>query len=112
MKAKIEVLKKLAQELKTLSQDEDFLYRVEGQNTWFTTAFVKLSIENIINEFLDEKKLNEWISKYKVSNKYSVGIILAGNIPAVGFHDILCSYFAAEKVYIKQSSKDNVLVDT
>jgi hypothetical protein len=109
MKTKIEVLKKLAEELKKLSQDNDFLHRVESQNSWFTQSFVKLSIENIIKEFLDEQKLIEWISIYNISEKGSVGIILAGNIPAVGFHDILCSYFAVNKVYIKLSSKDNIL---
>ena len=109
MKTKIEVLNKLADELKKLKQDEDFLLRVESHNPWFTPNFVKLSIENIIHEFLDEKKLIDWIANYDIKETSSVGIILAGNIPAVGFHDILCSYIAADKVYIKLSSKDSLL---
>ena len=109
MKTKIEVLEKLVEELEKLKQDEDFLYRVESQNPWFTKNFVKFSLYNIIHEFLEKEKLYQWISNYHLSGNYSVGIILAGNIPAVGFHDILCSYFAADRVYIKLSSKDSIL---
>ena len=101
METKIKHLEKLAGELKNICQDEDFLYRVEGQNQWFTPNFVKLSLDNIVSEFLNETALKNWLNNYSLSNKYSVGIILAGNIPAVGFHDILCAYFAAKKVYIK-----------
>jgi hypothetical protein len=112
METKIKHLEKLAGELKNISQDEDFLYRVEGQNQWFTPNFVKLSLDNIVSEFLNETALKNWLNNYSLSNKYSVGIILAGNIPAVGFHDILCAYFAAKKVYIKLSSKDSLLTQT
>jgi len=109
VESKIEVLKQLTQELKNLAQDSDFLYLIEGQNNWFTPEFVQLSIHSITENYLDEKALRNWLENYPLVEKDHVAIIPAGNIPLVGFHDILCAYFAASRVSIKLSSKDNLL---
>lgn len=106
MNAKIQHLVALGTELKKLSIDQDFLWSVESQNPWFIPDFTKLNLESITNNFLQTDKLDAWLEHYAVKEKGSLGIILAGNIPMVGFHDILCSYFCAEKVEIKLSSKD------
>ena len=109
MESKIKVLTQFAQELQKLASDADFLYRVEGQNNWFTPEFVQLSIENIRANYLEEKKLRAWLAQYPIEEKWHVALILAGNIPLVGFHDILCAYFSASQVSIKLSSKDRIL---
>jgi len=107
---KIKNLSSLKTELIKLSQDEDFLDRIESSNPWFIKEFSKNSILNIANEYLDEDKLTQWLSKYhfKISNE-TVGIILAGNLPLVGFHDILCAYFTTQNIHLKLSSKDSLL---
>ena len=109
MESKIKILKELAQELKKLALDSDFLYRIEGQNNWFTPEFVQLSIHSITENYLDGKALRGWLENYPIVEKDHIAIILAGNIPLVGFHDILCAYFAANRVSIKLSSKDQLL---
>lgn len=110
MDMKIQKLQILKSRLLELAQDEDFLYRVESFNNWFTKESVTLSLKSIADEFLSEEKLVAWLGNYKFENlKGTTGIILAGNIPLVGFHDILCAYFCSEKVVIKLSSKDSIL---
>lgn len=85
----------------------------ERANTWFTPAFVSLAIENITRSFLDEEKLRTWLKQYpgihdQVADK-TVGLVMAGNIPLVGFHDFLCIYLSGLKIKIKLSSKDTLL---
>jgi len=109
MNDKIKCLVQLSDEFDKLIQNEDFLFQVESQNPWFTPDFVRLSMKNIIKEYLNEANLDNWLAQYEVNEKDNVGIILAGNIPLVGFHDILCAYFMASKVSIKISSKDSIL---
>jgi hypothetical protein len=84
------------------------------QNGWFTIAFIDLAIDNIIKNFLQEDLLNSWLNKYKVPeetlHKKNIGIVLAGNIPLVGFHDFLCVFASGHRAFLKLSSKDNVLM--
>jgi hypothetical protein len=53
-------------------------------------------------------------TKYKVADKSAgnktVGLVMAGNIPLVGFHDFLCIFLTGNKMMIKASSKDEVLI--
>jgi hypothetical protein len=61
---------------------------------------------------LTEQNLNQWLSKYDFSNIKSktVGLILAGNIPLVGFHDFLSVLISGHKVLVKTSSNDQYLI--
>ncbi|MFO0355554.1 MAG: acyl-CoA reductase [Sphingobacteriaceae bacterium] len=80
-------------------------------NGWFDEAFVNHAIQNI-GSYLNEKSLNEIssiISKQEKEPKV-VAIICAGNIPMVGFHDILCVLLSGNIALIKMSSDDNVLL--
>ena len=82
-------------------------------NGWFTPEFINLSITNILNEFLDETKLTNWIRHYQLDDNISpknVGIVMAGNIPLVGFHDFLCVFISGHHQTIKLSSKDELLL--
>ncbi|MBC7652075.1 MAG: acyl-CoA reductase, partial [Deinococcales bacterium] len=100
-----------------LSNDEDWLYTKEKaarDNAWFTEEFVNLSVSNIANKFLNEEKLTTWVKKYAVNDIISVpknvGVVMAGNIPLVGFHDFLCVFISGHQQTIKASSKDEVLI--
>lgn len=100
----------LKSKLEELALDEDFLNRVESNNNWFTKESVVSSLKAISEVLLDETALKKWVSHYSIEiQNGTTGIILAGNIPLVGFHDILCAYFCSEKVLIKLSSKDTIL---
>lgn len=80
-------------------------------NGWFTNQNVFFSLESWSNA-LTVKNINHWIQKYNfnsVSPK-TVAIIMAGNIPLVGFHDFLSVLITGHKVLVKQSSNDKHLL--
>ena len=80
-------------------------------NNWFDKKNIYLSLRTW-SLLLREKKISEWILKYdqKDCSKSTVAIIMAGNIPLVGFHDFLCASLLNFKIIIKMSSDDKVLL--
>ncbi len=81
-------------------------------NRWFTEENVKKSVDAISREFLDGEKLEKWVSDYPlpVKNSKKVGIVMAGNIPLVGFHDLLAVLMSGHEAVVKLSSKDDKLL--
>jgi hypothetical protein len=84
------------------------------QNSWFTPGFIDLATRTIAREFLQQEKLTAWARQYEIPAENTapknVGIIMAGNIPLVGFHDFLCVFITGHRQTIKPSSKDDVLI--
>lgn len=80
-------------------------------NSWFTPSNLKLSLKNWGN-ILKKKILENWLSnyKFKTRNDKTIAIIMAGNIPIVGFHDLVCSMLLNFKCLIKLSSDDKILI--
>ena len=81
------------------------------QNAWFTTENVHSAFRNW-GEVLRHETITNWLSVYptaKWSNQ-SVGLFLAGNLPLVGFHDVVCVLLSGHQAVIKLSSKDKVLI--
>ena len=81
------------------------------QNVWFTTANIRSAFRNW-GEVLRRENISNWLSAYptaKWSNQ-TVGLVLAGNLPLVGFHDIICVLLSGHRAVIKTSSKDKVLI--
>ena len=81
-------------------------------NQWFTEENCWKSIEAIRSKFLDETILNDWTAKYQIRDSNDikkVGLVLAGNIPLVGWHDIMCCFVAGHTAMIKLSDKDKFL---
>lgn len=81
------------------------------QNPWFTPENITLAIKSIARPWLSEQKLNDWVSGYPESYFYpdkekNIGVIMAGNIPLVGFHDFLCVLISGHRFVGKVSSKD------
>ncbi|MFP4555231.1 MAG: acyl-CoA reductase [Bacteroidales bacterium] len=81
------------------------------QNPWFTPEFCKQSINAITNEWLNTHSLNSWVSSYPKSyfnptEPKQVGVVMAGNVPFVGLHDLLTVVITGHKFYGKVSSKD------
>ncbi len=86
--------------------------KIYHSNPWFSEEFVRFSLSEWSNN-LTEKKINNWLSKYSISDNLSdttLGIIMAGNIPMVGLHDLICGFICGINMNIKLSSKDNLLV--
>ena len=92
-----------------LQPDQDTLWRIESiqnRNPWYTK-------ENILKQFqaigqnLTVEKLEAWTSHYEVTKTSKVvGLVLAGNIPLVGFHDVLSALILGFTAQIKLSSDD------
>jgi hypothetical protein len=100
-----------------LSEEEEWNMAkdIAGQyNGWFIPDFVELAVKNISDNFLNEKALNDWTNSYKIEEENispkKVGIVMAGNIPLVGFHDLLSVFMSGHKAIIKPSSKDDKLI--
>lgn len=87
--------------------------RSAAENAWFTPEFINLAAGNIAEQFLSEEALQRLIDRYGIPEKNSspkrVGIVMAGNIPLVGFHDLLCTFLTGHFAVVKLSSKDTVL---
>ncbi|HJV18811.1 MAG TPA: hypothetical protein VJ552_02935 [Sediminibacterium sp.] len=88
--------------------------RAYRENQWFIPEFIEISIQNIVTGFLNQTALEQWAAAYQVPeerlNPKTVGIVMAGNIPLVGFHDLLCVFISGHNAVIKPSSKDEILV--
>jgi len=100
-----------------LTSDEPALQNVKEQafqaNGWFTPASIDMAIQNICQYFLDEALLSRWMEAYPLlgtKTPRTVGIVAAGNIPLVSFHDWLCGFVSGHQVKLKLSSKDSVLM--
>lgn len=79
-------------------------------NGWFTEESVRASMLNLGN-WLSNELLTNWTDKYSFNeNPKVVAVIMAGNIPLVGFHDFLCVLLSGNKVQCKLSSEDNKLL--
>lgn len=82
----------------------------EIENPWFTKENVLFCLKNW-GQILTEEKIKNWTEKYKISHfSKKVGLILAGNIPLVGFHDVICVILSNHIPLIKLSSKDRLLL--
>jgi hypothetical protein len=84
------------------------------ENGWFIPEFVDLAIQNIARSFLQKDILKDWSHSYQLQplnlKPRTIGIVMAGNIPLVGFHDLLCVFISGHKAMIKLSSKDKLLI--
>ena len=93
---------------------EETIEKAYRENGWFIPEFIRLATNNIASEFLQPEKLKDWVTRYNVAgvlNKpKNVGIVMAGNLPLVGFHDFLSVFVFGHRQTIKPSSKDEVLI--
>lgn len=81
-------------------------------NPWFTQQSVDEAVK-AIGEMLNGENLTQWLSQYPeagAEQSKKVGLILAGNIPLVGFHDVLCVLISGHQALIKASTQDTRLI--
>jgi Acyl-CoA reductase (LuxC) len=89
--------------------------RAGYENGWFIPEFVDSAAKNIANSFLKRENLVSWADENHVpdtpSSPKKTGIIMAGNIPLVGFHDWMSVFISGHIAVVKPSSRDNVLIN-
>ena len=92
---------------------KDLISLSQSHNGWYTPDNVFFSIQSWARA-LKKENLDHWLSAYDFSNfekkQKTVGLILAGNIPLVGFHDFLTVLISGQKVLVKTSSNDQMLL--
>lgn len=92
---------------------QDAKKQAQAKNPWFTQTFIDLAVGNIVEHYLTVEKLQHWVAQYPLEGHRAtkkVGIVMAGNIPLVGFHDFLTVFISGHRQHIKLSSKDDVLL--
>ncbi len=102
----------LGEQLRNLqpAEIEELAYRTLSENPWFTLDNVNFAIRGLIN-YLEENRFRDWVSKYPeciVSKK--IAIVMAGNIPMVGVHDLICVLICGHSLQVKLSSQDTFLM--
>ena len=105
-------LVRLGELLSKTEQFNDIFDKAEQQNSWFTRANVTFAFKSW-SEALSENNVQQWLSQYQLPQTTSpkkILIIMAGNLPLVGFHDLLCVLVAGHKAIVKLSSDDGVLL--
>jgi len=89
------------------------------ENRWFIPEFVDIACKNISESFLQKDILEKWVDNYGLNTNssanpekkpYTIGLVMAGNIPLVGFHDLLCIFISGHNALVKLSSKDKLLI--
>ena len=93
------------------SKLNDLIVKTETNNSWFTFENTLKAIK-IWGDTLRKENLVKWSTKYNFEkNKIKqIGIIMAGNIPIVGFHDLICVLFTNHIAIVKTSSSDPFLI--
>jgi hypothetical protein len=83
------------------------------KNPWFTHDFIDIATANIVEAYLNKEALEKWAAHYHLDDNITpknIGIVMAGNIPMVGFHDFLAVFISGHSQTIKLSSRDDVLL--
>lgn len=103
----------LGRRLAALSEDEltDLAARARNRNAWFDLPNVRSAITGIAH-LLAEPQLSRWAGRYPAEppTPRQVGVVMAGNIPLVGFHDMLCVLLSGHTLLAKPSKDDTVLM--
>lgn len=107
---RLQALEQVRQALTHVPQE--ILFRAEAANPWFTQAFIQSALQAIVNEYLNPEALRAFTAhlKNEPTNPAKVGVVLAGNIPLVGFHDVLCVYLSGHHGRFKLATADTILM--
>jgi hypothetical protein len=84
------------------------------ENPWFTEANTRQALKAIATRLLQRAELEAWAARYPIpATDYpakTIALIMAGNIPLVGFHDWLCVFISGQRAQVKLSDKDKRLL--
>jgi hypothetical protein len=84
------------------------------ENRWFIPAFIDKAVQAIGTKFLNQESLLQWAHSVDLPKQrkspVEVGLVMAGNIPLVGFHDFLAVFISGNRQTIKPSKKDSALI--
>ncbi len=91
----------------------DAIKNASLHNPWFTEENCRHAMAGLAF-LLEKQKIENWLNSYNINEKKSnpktIAVVMAGNIPAVGFHDFLCVLISGNKILAKLSSQDDILI--
>jgi len=91
---------------------ELFIEKAKNENAWFSDYLIRNAMKAIDEQFLNMQVWVNFFEKYPQNSMTSkrIGLILSGNLPAVGMHDLLMTLAAGHQVVVKLSSQDQALM--
>lgn len=111
----VEALIRLGEWFRQAPDEADFapiLQQAQRENPWFTAQNVRFALQQW-GRTLTDGAVRQWSARYPLPHRQGrVLLVLAGNIPLVGLHDILCTYLSGHRAQIKTSRDDTVLIKT
>lgn len=116
MKTTIDLFAALGEELRRFGRDEASRPVIEQacrENRWFTLDDIRYAVEALCHQMLQRDLLDAWLVRYPtlpVAHPRRILVVMAGNIPLVGFFDLLCVVSAGHRCVVKSSAKDSVLM--
>lgn len=116
MKSAIDIFSELGRRLQGFGAEVPSRSAIDDAcraNRWFTSATVRRAVASICAEMLQREALERWLLRYPapVVRPGNVLVVMAGNIPLVGFFDLLCVVAAGHRCLVKPSAKDRVLTE-
>ncbi|MDQ4139410.1 MAG: acyl-CoA reductase [Bacteroidota bacterium] len=112
LETRLQAFVQLGRQLKELPSEhvQALAQQARRQNAWFDEPNVRQALNGIAT-MLDETQLRTWLAAYNLDNLQprKVGVVMAGNIPLVGFHDLLTVLLSGNYLYAKLSSEDTFL---
>lgn len=115
MKSTVQIFSELGERLVGFGSDEgsrSVMARAVAENEWFSVSDIRYAVEAVRCEMLNAEKVEKWLSRYPLAatrEAKRVAVIMAGNIPLVGFFDLMCVLASGHIPFVKSSSKDRTL---
>lgn len=102
-------LEKLGKKLSSITEEDYLIKKAHSENQWFTPNWQLFALNYWAGQ-LNQANLNHWVANYQFTNNpKKVGLIMAGNIPLVGMHDLISILISGNIALVKSSSDDKTL---
>lgn len=88
------------------------MQQATAQNGWFDAANVQFALDAVAEAYLSEAALHTWLARYHAATvvPQKIALVMAGNLPLVGLHDLLCVWVCGHTAVVKLSAKDTPLM--
>jgi hypothetical protein len=94
----------------TPQQQDELIIKAKNENPWFTSESVTAALNGLSFFLSSGEQLQKWFENYPpITNPRKIALVMAGNIPLVGFHDLLCILISGHSALVKLSSRDQFL---
>lgn len=117
MNERVNTLSRLGERLTAFGADDasrEALRGAQAANGWFREAEIRRAVEALRTQMLSPERLRDWLAAHPalpVHTPRAILVVMAGNIPLVGFFDLLCVVASGHRCWVKPSAKDTVLVE-